>query len=93
VIGEAVIPLAKACHESEEPVTIELGLHQLHSSDLDSLKALLRKNKGTIPVNVQLVIEDSWCLLQLGPEYSIQPGPVFDNDFNQWKMKGKTTHA
>ncbi|MFV0421360.1 DNA polymerase III subunit alpha [Oleidesulfovibrio sp.] len=93
IIGEAVIPLSKACYESEEPVTIELGLSQLEGTDIDSLKALLRKNRGPIPVNVQLVIDDSWCLLQLGPEYSIQPGPIFDNDFNQWKVKGHTAHA
>ncbi len=92
LIAESVMPLAKACYESDEPVTIELSLSRLNAADLDTFKALLRKNKGPIPVNVQVTIDESHCLLQLGPEFSVQPGPVFENDFQYWKQQGLLAH-
>lgn len=87
-MGAKVMPLAMACCSSDEPVIVELDTRRMSADYLAGLRAILEKHKGTVPVNVHMVVDESLCLLQLGPRWTVQPGPVFENDLNKWTHGG-----
>ncbi|AAS95831.1 DNA polymerase III subunit alpha [Nitratidesulfovibrio vulgaris] len=88
IMGAKVMPLAMACCSSDEPVIVELDTRRMSADYLAGLRAILEKHKGTVPVNVHMVVDESLCLLQLGPRWTVQPGPVFENDLNKWTHGG-----
>lgn len=85
LLADSVRLLSDACATNDNPVTIDLPATHLDEESLESLKAMLKKNKGETPVHARLIVNNVLCTLCLGAMYGIQPGPLFDKDFNEWK--------
>ncbi|EGY27661.1 DNA polymerase III, alpha subunit [Desulfovibrio sp. A2] len=84
LLGDKVIPLARACGASDQPVTIDMPLPRVEPASLAALRAILERHRGPVPVNVRLVVDESECLLQFGPQWMVQPGPAFETDIAHW---------
>ncbi len=87
-ILEKVQPLAEVCALSTEPVTININAGDNPSdtlpNKLEQLKSVLAKHSGDVPVHALVQCGESWCLLALGPRYTVQPSPVLDHDISVW---------
>ena len=84
LMGQKVMLLSMACGASEEPVTIDLDATRILEEGISGLKAILDKHRGNVPVNVQMVVDGTLCQMQLGPRWTVQPGPAFETDITTW---------
>jgi DNA polymerase-3 subunit alpha len=84
LLCDAAMPLADACSQSDHPVLIDYPPHRTTDADFQELKAILEKHKGSSPVQVQLVLNDLTCILELGPAWKIQSSPQFHKDIEAW---------
>ncbi len=84
LLGEKVLPLAKASQESVNPLILDLKNEQLTPERLEQLKSLLLSHPGQAPVQARLRRKDMWCLVGFGPSYAVQPGPELSAGLALW---------
>ncbi len=84
LIAEKIIPLAKACSQSDTPVCFGIPKHRLNEEGMLSLKALLQKHRGTVNAEAYVFVDGHQCFMHLGHEYTVQPGAEFDTALELW---------
>ncbi len=88
MLGQKVIALTKACNDNDSPIRINIPSTLLDKQSMLALQAILHKHKGSVHAEAQLALDGYYCLLELGPKYRVQPGPMLEADILQWS-KGK----
>ncbi len=86
-----VSPLSEACARNDEPVHLRIGRADLAKDDLMELQRLFEKHAGQTPVRVVLDLPEGRCILQLGPQHQVSPGPLFWKDVTAWHDAGATS--
>ncbi|MBR4423852.1 MAG: DNA polymerase III subunit alpha, partial [Mailhella sp.] len=81
---DAAMPLIDACSESDHPVLIDYPPHRTTDADFEEFKTILEKHKGRSPLQVQLMLNDITCVMELGPTWKIQSSPQFHKDIEAW---------
>lgn len=89
IIVTKAIPLSMACCNSSEPVTIELPEHRIAKEHLAELRAILKQYRGDVGITLRVKINGTPCLFELGPVWTIQPGPAFENAISLWSQGEK----
>lgn len=82
--GVSVQSLADVCSNSDAPVSWELDASRLNAEGIETLKAILERHKGGTEVQLSFCLEGTLCRVQLGPRWSITPGPAFQQDMHRW---------
>ncbi len=85
LIGIKVIPLAEACQANNTPVCIQIPTNRLDTHSITRLKDILEAYKGKVETEALVVIDDHQCLLSLGSQFSVTPGPDLDTALREWR--------
>ncbi len=84
--------LEQADIPSNQPLTLELKASALHEANLQELKYILRRFPGSSPVQLALDLEDTFCWIQLGPDYCIRPDDQkLWHELEHWKQRVVST--
>ncbi len=84
MLGQKVMSLTEACKNDTNPIRINIPTALLDKANMLALRALLEKHKGSVLAEAQLALDGYYCLLELGPEYRVQPGPLLEADISAW---------
>ncbi len=87
LLAEKITPLATACSQSETPVCFNIPAHRLNEESMLALKALLQKHHGTVSAEAYVVLDGYQCFMELGHEYTVQPGAELDSAIELWAAK------
>ncbi|GFM37544.1 DNA polymerase III subunit alpha [Desulfovibrio psychrotolerans] len=85
LLAEKVQPLAEACFSNGDPTTLDLPAVGLTRQSLATLRDILRRHQGPVPVQVCVHINGTHAFFSVDEQYAILPGPAFEKDFTNWK--------
>ncbi|WP_298068384.1 DNA polymerase III subunit alpha [uncultured Mailhella sp.] len=77
-------PLMDACMDSSQSVIIPYPVECTHEADIEEFKAILDKYKGPSSVLIQFTLNGHICIMELGPRWKVQPGPLLNKDMEAW---------
>ncbi len=87
LLAENLTPLLTACHECTKTVSLNFPPK---IEDVSELQSILKKHKGRSNVQLQMVIDEIACWIELGDDWQIKSSPDFYRDVYDW-VKSQTS--
>ena len=83
----SVQSLADACNSSDLPYYFEADPSTLTPPALEELKAILQRHQGQVELHVGFRLDDVHCIMRLGSQWMVQPGPGFHRELHRWQSE------
>ncbi len=77
--------LSEAVQGSADPVRLDADPARLDGPGLDELRAILGRHPGRAPVHLAVRLGDSYCEMELGGAWRVQPCPEMWSDIRAWQ--------
>ena len=84
LLGQSVRLLREACGQSDQPICVQIPAQRLGREHILSLKNILAAHPGEVEAQAVVLLDGYRCLLQLGPQFRVAPGPELDRALAAW---------
>ncbi len=85
LLGHSIRLLEEVCAESDLPILIAIPASRLNEKSLLELRHILQSHQGGTPVTAEVRGDGYKCLLQLGKDMCVKPGPDLTRRLDAWK--------
>ena len=82
--AESAVLLESVPEEVGRPVRLPMPISILDNGGVAEFKDLIHQHKGKSPVHLEVVVDRTWGVLELGPEFCVTPSPDFDRAVDNW---------
>ena len=84
LLGQSVKLLREACGQSDQPICVQIPAGRLGREHILNLKNILAAHPGEVEAQAVVLLDGYRCLLQLGPQFRVAPGPELDRALAAW---------